>query len=196
VSVRIPARVRRQLEHAAGAAADGRETGGILLGFDDPGHQRFWVTEASTAGPAAERSAIGFRRDLAFVSEVAEHAFAVDGSQWIGDWHTHPGGPPEPSAKDLASWRQALNDSDLEEFLALIFVPSVGGDWAAPSSEAWAVSSSAARAIEIEDLFDSVSFGPQGPPRATENVCSQLCVAKTTSDPRPNRLHDEDGVAE
>lgn len=159
MSVRIPARVRRQIESAAAIAADGRETGGILLGFDDPDNTRFWVTEASTAGPAAERSAARFRRDLAFVSQVAERAFTIDGSQWIGDWHTHPGGPPQPSPKDLASWRNAIEQSDLAVFLALILVAGDGDDWTAPICQAWAVTAKAAQPIETIDLFDSVHSG-------------------------------------
>lgn len=180
MSVRIPRRVRCQIEHAAGAAVDGRETGGILLGFDDSDGGRFWVTEASTAGPAAERSAIGFRRDLAFVSEVAERAFAVDGSQWIGDWHTHPGGPPAPSAKDLASWRRAVAESDLEVFLAVILVAGEGGDWAAPTSQAWAVTAGAADPIAIEDLFDSV-----GSPRMTSESESLADLGVHRLSPEP-----------
>jgi integrative and conjugative element protein (TIGR02256 family) len=154
VSVLISARVLRMIERSAAVAADGREIGGILLGFDAPVQERFWVTEASEAGPVAERRPTYFRRDLDFVSWVAERAFAIDGSQWIGDWHTHPGGPPEPSGTDLASWREALAASDLSVFLALILVPGAERGWEHPSRQAWAVTAASLRALAVEDLFD------------------------------------------
>jgi integrative and conjugative element protein (TIGR02256 family) len=153
VSVLFPGHVYRGMLDEAQQASDGRETGGILLGFDAPRRSNYWVTQVSGPGPDAVRERTRFRRDLEYVRAVAREAFALDGSQWIGDWHTHPCGPPEPSGRDLASWRRALERSDLETFLALILVP-VSGDWSKPRVQAWGVGVDDFKTFEIRDLLD------------------------------------------
>lgn len=153
MSVLFPSHVYRDMIEEARVAADGRETGGILLGFDEPSATNFWVTQISGPGPSAVREPTRFRRDLAYVRAVAAGAFAIDRSQWLGDWHTHPCGPPEPSPKDLSSWRRALARSDLEVFLAVILVP-VAGDWLSPRAQAWRVRAKSHERLSIGDLLE------------------------------------------
>ncbi|MCB8046019.1 Mov34/MPN/PAD-1 family protein [Microbacterium oxydans] len=46
-------------------------------------------------------------------SVPADYAWHVDGSQWVGEWHTHPTGPMTPSDRDLASYYAHLSDAEL-----------------------------------------------------------------------------------
>jgi integrative and conjugative element protein (TIGR02256 family) len=97
------------------------ETGGILLGH----HTRDTVTirHAGTPGPAAVRTSTYFLRDLAHAQALADQAFTTDASVWVGEWHTHPTGPPAPSTRDTTTYRRLLDDPELgfHSIVALIF---------------------------------------------------------------------------
>ncbi len=99
---------------------DGLETGGILLGHDESGQAE--VTVAGRPGPGAERTPNRFRRDLAYAQQLSDDAFEADGSVWLGEWHTHPGGPEMPSELDLRSYAEMLTDTELgfRQFLCII----------------------------------------------------------------------------
>jgi integrative and conjugative element protein (TIGR02256 family) len=150
--VLIPAHARRMMLREARRSADGKETGGILLGFEGAGDQRCWVTQVGDPGPRAERSAVRFCRDLEHAERLAEAAYGIDGSQWIGDWHTHPGGPPRLSPTDLRSYRAVLAESDLEAFLAVLLLPGDRG-WNGPDMYGWQVTPRKVRSARIVDLL-------------------------------------------
>ncbi|WP_280182160.1 Mov34/MPN/PAD-1 family protein [Nocardia farcinica] len=105
-------------------AQDGNETGGILLGTELP--EQITITTAGTPGPNARRTPRSFHRDLHHAQALAQHAWDTDRGQWIGEWHTHPGGDPTPSQTDLTSYQSHLHDPDLhfDQFIAIIAVPS------------------------------------------------------------------------
>lgn len=96
------------------------ETGGILLGHD-AGHT-VHVTTAGDAGPGATRTPTRFLRDLKHSQDLANDAWQQDQSQWIGEWHTHPGGRAIPSETDLTTYLRHLHDPELgfERFLTVI----------------------------------------------------------------------------
>jgi integrative and conjugative element protein (TIGR02256 family) len=152
MKVLMPAHARRMMMQEARRSTDGKETGGILLGFEAWNDRRCWVTQVGDPGPQAERSATRFCRDLEHAERLAEAAYAIDGSQWIGDWHTHPGGPPRLSSTDLRSYREALADSDLEAFLAILLLPGDGG-WNEPGAYGWRVTPRAVAPVPIIDLL-------------------------------------------
>lgn len=155
VRARLPGHVRRAIEGEARCSVDGRETGGILLGFG--GDERgYWVTQAGGPGPAAVRSATRFVRDLAHSEVLAEAAYHLDGSQWIGDWHTHLGGPARLSDIDLGSYRRVLDNSDLDLFLAILALPSATG-WRCPRLSCWAVSAERVDPVALCDPLGSNS---------------------------------------
>jgi integrative and conjugative element protein (TIGR02256 family) len=154
MKVLIPAHAHRMMLREARRSADGKETGGILLGFEAWEDRRCWVTQIGDPGPKAERSATRFCRDLEHAERLAEAAYAIDGSQWIGDWHTHPGGPPRLSPTDLKSYREVLAESDLEAFLAVLLLPGRDG-WISPAMHAWEVTGQAVKAAGIVDLLAS-----------------------------------------
>ncbi|WP_350349066.1 Mov34/MPN/PAD-1 family protein [Agromyces sp. G08B096] len=99
---------------------DGLETGGILLGTDTA--DGVLIRHAGDAGPSAARGERTFLRDLDHARQFAESAWVEDGSQWIGEWHTHPTGELAPSDVDLNSYMRHLHDPDLgfDQFVAII----------------------------------------------------------------------------
>lgn len=109
------------------ATDDGCETGGILLGAVS--NRDAAVRHAGRPGPAAVRTPTAFLRDLAAAQAFAEAAWAVDRSQWIGEWHTHPGMSPIPSATDVTTYADFLDDPALAfaEFISLIVTPTESG---------------------------------------------------------------------
>ena len=136
----------------AAASADGRETGGILLGH----HHRYPrplldVVHAAGPGPLAARRAEFFRRDVRHAQAVADLAYRTDGSIWIGDWHTHPGGPALPSTTDLASYRSLLADADLdfEVFLTVIVTPDPATGWTRPRLTGWLITTAHVRPARL-----------------------------------------------
>ncbi|WP_237404790.1 Mov34/MPN/PAD-1 family protein [Actinacidiphila reveromycinica] len=121
------------------------ETGGILLGH----HIRDTVTvrHAGTPGPAAVRTPTYFLRDLAHAQALADEAFTTDASVWIGEWHTHPTGPPAPSARDTATYRRLLGDAELgfHSIVALILAYR-GGRW---TESAWTCHGQCVTPVEL-----------------------------------------------
>lgn len=106
----------------AAAAPDGLETGGILLGHIDPVR----VTVAGGPGPGAVRTDSFFLRDLQYSQALAAREAAVSGAQWVGEWHTHPTGPPHPSPTDLSTYQRIQQNPDTGlsgGVLSLIVVP-------------------------------------------------------------------------
>lgn len=111
------------IEQLARDSRDGRETGGILLGHENPA--RIEITTAGAPGPEAVRTPSRFCRDLAYSQELARRAYATDRAVWVGEWHTHPGGPAHPSAVDLRTYQAILADPELfmTVFIAIIVGP-------------------------------------------------------------------------
>jgi integrative and conjugative element protein (TIGR02256 family) len=127
IVIRISPAALRSITSEAQESRDGRETGGILLGFES--HESRIVKQAGGPGPGAERSASFFRRDLAHAEELAKNAFELDGSQWIGDWHTHPMGGGRPSETDLDGYLRILDaDPTFAGFLSIIVTPNSSWD--------------------------------------------------------------------
>jgi integrative and conjugative element protein (TIGR02256 family) len=148
--VRMTRRVLATIAAEAAAAADGRETGGILLGSDDGTVVE--VRRAGGPGPNADRRASGFRRDLTHAQELALAAWATDDSVWVGEWHTHPRGPARPSEIDLATYGGFLTDPALEfrRFCAIIVTPANGVDWRRVGVAAWLLTLDEVRAVPLQ----------------------------------------------
>lgn len=107
------------------AETQGRETGGILLGHQHTdGH--LTVNEACDPGPLARQTPVSFQRDHGHARDLSARAYARDRSVWLGDWHTHPAGPPHPSELDLASYAELVADrtTGFDAFLSIIVIPT------------------------------------------------------------------------
>ncbi|WP_419233454.1 Mov34/MPN/PAD-1 family protein [Gordonia sp. CPCC 205515] len=113
---------------------DGRETGGILLG--QTARDTATIQHAGRPGPRAIRTLTSFSRDRNYSQAFADACWSYDHSVWIGEWHSHPTGPPIPSNKDSETYEQLLADPDLDfdVFISIIVTPSqsdllLGGWW-------------------------------------------------------------------
>ena len=98
------------------------------------------VAHVGDPGPRAERRSDFFLRDLHHSRQLAARAWLADGSDWIGEWHTHPAGGPQPSQRDLRTYTRILTSTPaLEVFLALILTPARDGSWSAPRTTEWLI---------------------------------------------------------
>ncbi len=140
-------------------ARDGLETGGILLGhLTEEG--TFGVRHAGRPGPKAIRTERSFSRDRAYAQALADDAWGSDRSQWIGEWHTHPRGPLQPSVVDVRTYLSLLQDPDLgfDRFLSVIAVP-MNDDFFALAG--WAVASAeVTRLVLVTDPVDASQEPP------------------------------------
>lgn len=76
------------------------ETGGVLLGWRSAEH--ICVTNVIGPGPSALRDKTSFVPDAEWQSEQIARLYSDSGRRlaYLGDWHTHPGASPTPSARD------------------------------------------------------------------------------------------------
>jgi integrative and conjugative element protein (TIGR02256 family) len=116
---------RETISGLAQASADGRETGGILLGRGPDDDGVIEVVEAGDPGPNAERQKDFFLRDLEHARRLAARAWERDRAQWVGEWHTHPCSGPQPSSRDLATYALLLGHAELRfaAFISIIVTP-------------------------------------------------------------------------
>jgi integrative and conjugative element protein (TIGR02256 family) len=155
--VKLRAEAARLIANEAKASADGTETGGILLGHDRS--DALDVTVAGDAGPNAQRTRHYFKRDLVHARLLADQGYDHDGSVWIGEWHTHPRGPAEPSKLDRHTYMSHLADASLrfDRFLSLIVLPCSEHGWDHITVTAWVMTSEVTEAavITIEKMDDA-----------------------------------------
>jgi integrative and conjugative element protein (TIGR02256 family) len=103
------------------------ETGGVLFGQIDDFQKVIWVTAASGPPPdstASQNEFVCGTKGVAQMNQELVHRFR-DSVAFIGMWHTHPGGSPEPSPIDRAAMARLFASPDFKgrHFLMLI----VGG---------------------------------------------------------------------
>jgi integrative and conjugative element protein (TIGR02256 family) len=137
--IRIADPASAAIAQLAAESADGRETGGILLGRGPGADGVLHVEIAGDAGPRAIRRSDFFLRDLEHARKLADAAWEGSRAIWIGEWHTHPCGGPEPSASDLQTYARLLAAQALEfeVFAAVIVVPHAHGGWSDPQAWPW-----------------------------------------------------------
>ena len=88
--LQIPALALSHLQYAAWRTWP-YETGGILLGHASEGGAT--VTVVVGPGPEAKHARYGFTPDADWqAAQVAEAWKAQTSIEYLGDWHTHPGG--------------------------------------------------------------------------------------------------------
>lgn len=148
--VRIALPVIEFIAVEARRSCDGNETGGALFGFDASSYGPPLLSHALGPGPNAVREPRRFLRDLEYTRRAAEAIHRESAAQWIGEWHTHPGGGAEPSELDLESYLRHLDDPELgfDILLSCIVVPA-DPEWREAVVVAWAVDRWTARVLEI-----------------------------------------------
>lgn len=144
----VPAPVIRVIAAEAQASTNGTETGGILFGTTRA--DAVVVRHAGQPGPRAVRQPAFFLRDLEHAQRLADEAYKIDRSVWVGEWHTHLDAPAIPSKRDLDTYAQLLADPDLAfgYFVALIVVDTSAG-WLAPRVAGWIMQSTHAGLVPV-----------------------------------------------
>lgn len=142
-SVEIRPGVAARIAELAVASADGAETGGILFGRGPDATGVIVVEGAGDPGPRADRRADFFLRDLEHAQRLAAEAWERDKAIWVGEWHTHPKGPLQPSPRDLHTYVALMTDAALEfrAFVSIIVVPDP--DWTTPRLLPWVLAPAA-----------------------------------------------------
>ena len=103
------------------------EVGGWLLGYWTADGRDLFLTHATPPGPRGSRfgvhiSGAGHRErfDAAWQASQGHVTF-------LGDWHTHPGGPASPSTRDKATMEDLAEDENYgtpEPLIAVVATPS------------------------------------------------------------------------
>ncbi len=129
--------IRRQAQESA----DGRETGGLLLGFGPADDGGVRVIGAGGPGPTADRRPDFFLRDLEYARGLARDAWVEGGAEWVGEWHTHPTGGCRPSKTDLATYIRLLRNPRLrfDLFVSIVVTPHPAQTWEDPLLALWLI---------------------------------------------------------
>lgn len=140
LSVTLAAAAEHRIRALAAISADGCETGGILLGHGPDQDGRVVVGHAGDPGPHAERKPDFFLRDLHYSRRLAARAWRSDGSEWIGEWHTHPSGGARPSTLDLQTYAGILDRTPgMAVVVAIIVTPGTRGSWTTSQLTPWLI---------------------------------------------------------
>jgi integrative and conjugative element protein (TIGR02256 family) len=95
------------------------ESGGILLGSLRGPHLE--ITDFTRPAGGDWRSMTSFVRQDPSHQRAASAAWGQSGRTvgFLGEWHTHPSGPPIPSSVDRASWADMTRKSQYPMFFLL-----------------------------------------------------------------------------
>lgn len=109
VEVRLTDAALRLIEKEALASAN-KETGGILIGrYEEDGNVA--VVTAATERPADSSSGRAwFQRGISGLTAKLRARW-VRGEYYLGEWHSHPGGAPDPSSNDVREMRSIAIDT-------------------------------------------------------------------------------------
>lgn len=101
------------------------EVGGWLLGYWSADREALVVTHGTP--PAVRGTALGITISGKGHRRRFDEAWARSEGHvtFVGDWHTHPGGPAVPSRTDLRAMRQLAEDADYGTPGPLIAIASV-----------------------------------------------------------------------
>lgn len=86
------------------------ETGGILIGhYSDTGKLAI-VQEASSSPEDSLHGRATFQRGKKGLKELLNERWSL-GMYYLGEWHFHPGGSPEPSSPDIKAMNAIAADA-------------------------------------------------------------------------------------
>lgn len=125
----IAARVLSGMRFEA-AQKSPRESGGVLLGFVAESGEPV-VTHSIGPGPKAVHSAWNFIPDYEYqLAEIARLYEACNRQlEYLGDWHTHPGGVARLSEKDLSTLRRIARHKAARASRPLMVILAPGPEW-------------------------------------------------------------------
>ena len=87
------------------------ETGGVLTGYYNEGHDTAIVTGAGGPPPDSERGRTRFYRGTQGLGQVLADLWRKR-EHYLGEWHYHPGGSAQPSAADVRQMQDIAKDDD------------------------------------------------------------------------------------
>jgi integrative and conjugative element protein (TIGR02256 family) len=126
---------RRELDRILTACgrAEGKETGGIVIGHYNDRHDRAIVTAVSLAPPDSRSGRTWFARGAAGLQAWIDRLWRSRRDYYLGEWHFHPFASAQSSPTDLAQMR-AFAESPLlrcPEPVLLIIGGDPVGTWEA-----------------------------------------------------------------
>lgn len=98
--VDIPAVPLRAMVGYASASGWRNETGGILIGRYEDGQRTAVILEVTGPPAGSSWGRTWFRRGAGDINALLERRWR-EGVYYLGEWHTHPNGAPDPSPDDL-----------------------------------------------------------------------------------------------
>ncbi|MGH7965101.1 MAG: Mov34/MPN/PAD-1 family protein [Candidatus Binatia bacterium] len=109
MEVRLTDAALRLIEREALASAN-KETGGILIGrYENDGNVAV-VTAASERPVDSSAGRAWFQRGISGLTAKLRARW-VHGEYYLGEWHSHPGGAPDPSNNDIREMRSIAIDT-------------------------------------------------------------------------------------
>lgn len=86
------------------------ETGGILIGKYSSDGSIASVSEISSRPEDSVSSSVTFQRGIIGLKELLATRWD-EGFHYVGEWHYHPGGSPEPSGPDINAMRSIATNA-------------------------------------------------------------------------------------
>ncbi len=86
------------------------ETGGILIGKYSSDGRIALISEITSHPKDSISSSITFLRGIVGLKELLTARWS-EGFHYVGEWHYHPGGSPEPSGTDMHAMRSIAENS-------------------------------------------------------------------------------------
>ena len=87
------------------------ETGGVLTGYYNAGHDTAIVTGAAGPPPDSEKGRTRFYRGTQGLGQVLANLWRKR-EYYLGEWHYHPGGSAQPSPADVRQMQDIAKDDD------------------------------------------------------------------------------------
>jgi len=105
------------------------ETGGILIGLVNWNRRTVYVTRILKSPPDSCSSPYAFVRGTSDVPDEVEHIHERTGAMlgYVGEWHTHPGGEPQPSLQDRSTVEKIKPNLDKVPLPALLLIVTERG---------------------------------------------------------------------
>jgi integrative and conjugative element protein (TIGR02256 family) len=105
-------------------SAEPNETGGVLIGLVNWNRRTVYVTRVLKPPSDSCSSPYAFVRGTSDVPDEVEHIHERTGAMlgYVGEWHTHPGGEPQPSLQDLSTVEKIKPNLDKVPLPALLLI--------------------------------------------------------------------------
>lgn len=120
----LPAKVLDEMLEMCRAAGK-RETGGILIGRHSEDRSTAVILETTGRPKDSLFSWATFSRGSHGLRALLESRWS-ENSFYLGEWHFHPGGSPNPSHQDILSMKKIASDPDYQCPFPLLLI--IGGN--------------------------------------------------------------------